>query len=159
ANRAVSLFAATLQAATFKVETLRQRAGDNFITVTELADTIVRRENLSFRVAHQIVGASVRAALASGGEITHQILQEACRQTIGREIAMTPEELKTTLSPENFVAIRTVFGGTAPAETRRALGVEQGFAAEDETWYAQATTRLTEASRNLIREVDAILES
>jgi hypothetical protein len=72
---------------------------------------------------------------------------------------MTPEELKTTLSPENFVAIRTVFGGTAPAETRRALGVEQGFAAEDETWYAQATTRLTEASRNLIREVDAILES
>ena len=159
ANRAVSLFAATLKAATFKVETLRRRASDNFITVTELADTIVRRENLSFRVAHQIVGASVRAALASGGEITHEVLQESCRQTIGREIAMTPDELKITLSPENFVAIRTVFGGTAPVETRRALGVERGFDEEDETWYAQAATRLSEASRNLIREVDAILES
>jgi hypothetical protein len=71
---------------------------------------------------------------------------------------MTPDELKVTLSPENFVAIRTVFGGTAPAETRRALGVERGFDEEDETWYAQAATRLSEASRNLIREVDTILE-
>ena len=46
AKRAVALFAGTIQSATFNTETLRKRAGENFITVTELADTIVRRVNL-----------------------------------------------------------------------------------------------------------------
>jgi len=76
ANRAVSLFGATLDAATFKTETLLRRASENFITVTELADTIVRKENVSFRIAHKIVGASVKAALAAGSGVTYAIVPE-----------------------------------------------------------------------------------
>jgi argininosuccinate lyase len=56
AIRSVTLLGTSLKTATFKIETLRKRAEENFITVTELADTIVRRENLSFRNAHHIVG-------------------------------------------------------------------------------------------------------
>ncbi|MCA1639868.1 MAG: argininosuccinate lyase [Acidobacteria bacterium] len=37
ANRSVALFAGTLQSATFNLGTLRRRASENFITVTELA--------------------------------------------------------------------------------------------------------------------------
>ena len=53
ANRAVSLFANTLKSATFNLDILEKRAGENFIAVTELADTIVRSENLPFRVSHE----------------------------------------------------------------------------------------------------------
>ena len=59
-TRSVSLFAATLKSATFNLETLRYRAEANFITVTELADSIVRKENLSFRISHKIVGNCVK---------------------------------------------------------------------------------------------------
>lgn len=157
ANRSVSLFGATMKAATFNLETLRKRAGENFITVTELADTIVRRENLSFGISHKIVGISVRAALENKSEITHEILQNACEQVLGHEISMTEEELKQTLSPENFVNIRTIYGGTAPSETRRALSVEREYEAADEKWLNGKTEALASASENLKKIVDEII--
>jgi argininosuccinate lyase len=149
ANRAVALFAGTLESATFKLETLKKRAGENFITVTELADTIVRRENLSFRVAHSIVGKCVRAAIENNSDVTHEILQTAAREVLGREILMTEDELNQTLSPENFVAVRTIYGGTAPSETRRALNVERQHESVDDSWLAETRKVLTDAEINL----------
>lgn len=154
ANRSVSLFGATLASAKFNLDVLRKRAGENFITVTELADTIVRRENLSFRIAHKIVGDCVKTAYSGGTEITHELLQRACRAHLGREIAMTENELKQTLSPENFVNVRTIYGGTAPAETRRALSVEREFEAADNRWFAGKNEALKTAAENLQKIVD-----
>lgn len=155
ANRAVSLFAATLKSATFNLDVLRERAGKNFITVTELADTIVRRENLPFRIAHKIVGDCVKNAYANGAEISHELLQTACRTHLGREIAMTASELEETLSAENFVNVRTIYGGTAPAETRRALTVERDSETVDTQWLNNAYTHLKTASDKLTNIVEA----
>ena len=157
ANRAVALFAGTLQSATFKLETLKKRAGENFITVTELADTIVRRENLSFRIAHKIVGNCVKTAISQNSEITHEILQTAAREVLGGEISLSAEDLQKTLSPENFVAIRTIYGGTAPEETRRALAVEREYESVDESWFTEKKTLLENASTNLTKIVDEII--
>ncbi len=158
ANRSVALFAGTLQSATFNLETLRRRASENFITVTELADTIVRREDLSFRISHKIVGNCVKAALAQNREITHEILQNVSKEVLGREISMTETELAETLSPENFVAIRTIYGGTAPEETRRALGVEREYESADEQWFTGTKQFLENASTNLDKIVDEFIE-
>jgi len=158
ATRSVALFAGTLPSATFNLDILRRRAGENFITVTELADTIVRRENLSFRISHKIVGICVKAALAQNGEITHEILQTAAKEVLGHEISMSEAELVETLSPENFVAIRTIFGGTAPEETRRALGVEREYESADEQWFLEKKKFLENASTKLDKIVDEIIE-
>ncbi|HEX9927680.1 MAG TPA: argininosuccinate lyase [Pyrinomonadaceae bacterium] len=159
ATRAVALFAGTIESATFNLETLRRRAGENFITVTELADTIVRRENLSFRIAHGIVAKSVREAIDRQSDITHPILQTAAREVLGRELSLSAEELQQTLSPENFVNIRTIYGGTAPDETRRALRVEHEHSEQDEQWFAEKTDYLENAAQNLNRTVKKYLNS
>ncbi len=159
ANRAVSLLANTLKTATFKTETLRKRAGENFITVTELADTIVRRENLSFHVAHKIVAKSVKNALAAHSEITHEILQTAARAILGTELSLSAEETNAALSPENFVNIRNIYGGTAPAETRRALLVERKYETADEEWLAVQTGFLDAAAANLQTIVNELIEN
>ncbi len=158
ANRSVALFAGTLESATFNLETLKKRAGENFITVTELADTIVRRENLPFRVAHKIVGTSVRAAIENSSEITYEILQMTAREVLGRELSLSEEDLEKTLSPENFVAIRTIYGGTAPEETRRALTVERDYESADKTWFAEKNALLENALTNLNEMVDEIVK-
>ena len=159
ANRAVSLFGATLKAATFNLDTLKKRAGENFITVTELADTIVRRENLPFGIAHKIVGTCVKNAIADGVGITHEILQNASKDILGREISMTALELQETLSPENFVSIRTIYGGTAPVETRRALTVERDHETVDEQWFTEKNDILKNASDSLINLISEKLGS
>lgn len=153
ADRAVSLFASTLRSATFNFDVLRRRAGENFIAVTELADTIVRRENLSFRISHKIVGLCVRAAIESGSDVTFEILQRASKEVLGRELLLTADELATAVSPENFVNVRTIYGGTAPGETKRALSVEREREVEDDSWYVETTDGLRIARENLDRIV------
>lgn len=45
-------------------ESLLQRAKNSFANVTELVDTLVRSENISFRQSHKIVSLCVRELLA-----------------------------------------------------------------------------------------------
>lgn len=149
ANRAVSLLASTLQSATFNFDVLKKRAGENFIAVTELADTIVRKEGLPFRISHKIVGSCVRKAIDAGSDVTFEILQSVARDVIGRDLEMSADELAAAVSPENFVAIRTIYGGTAPSETRRALAVERESELIDETWYSDRTEALAKAADTL----------
>ena len=149
ANRAVSLLASTLQSATFNFDVLKKRAGENFIAVTELADTIVRKEGLPFRISHKIVGLCVRKAIDVGSDVTYDILQSVAREVIGRDLDMSADELAAAVSPENFVAIRTIYGGTAPSETRRALAVERENETVDEKWYSDRTEALAKAAETL----------
>jgi hypothetical protein len=72
---------------------------------------------------------------------------------------MTEAELAETLSPENFVRIRTIYGGTAPEETRRALNVERDGESADEKWFAEKVEFLENASRKLRSIVDKKLEN
>ncbi|HQX54820.1 MAG TPA: argininosuccinate lyase [Pyrinomonadaceae bacterium] len=146
ANRAVSLLGSTLKSATFNFDVLKKRAGENFIAVTELADSIVRQEGLPFRISHKIVGACVRKAIEAGSDVTYEILQSVSRDIIGRDLQMSPDQLAAAVSPENFVAVRTIYGGTAPSETRRALAVERGFETEDEKWFSERTVALERAA-------------
>lgn len=154
ADRAVGLFAATLSSAVFDVERLGKRAGENFITVTELADVIVRREGLPFSIAHKIVGQSVRTAIDSGTGLTHDIVQAAAADILGHELSLTADELANAISAENFVNVRTVYGGPAPAETRRALKVERESESADSYWYERSRDHLDRSTVLLDRLVD-----
>ena len=149
ANRAVSLFASTLRSATFNFDVLRKRAGENFIAVTELADTIVRKENLPFRISHSIVGKCVRMAIEANSGLSHEILQIAANDVVGRDLSLSAAELETAISPENFVNVRSVYGGTAPSETRRALAVEREAEVADERWYSSSVQGIDDAANAL----------
>jgi argininosuccinate lyase len=159
AIRSVTLLGTSLNTATFKIETLRKRAEENFITVTELADTIVRRENLSFRNAHHIVAKSVKDAIEAKSEITHEILQTAALEVIGKKLSLSAEETRQSMSAENFVNIRKIYGGTAPEETRRALSVERKSESFDDNWFSEKTGLLKASAANLDKIVDEIIKA
>ncbi|MDQ3134418.1 MAG: argininosuccinate lyase [Acidobacteriota bacterium] len=149
ARRSISLFAAALSTATFNVAVLRERAGRDFITVTELADTIVRSEGLPFRAAHHVVAKGVGLALEGGQELTHSLLQAVAREVLGRELRITPEEVRIALDPEQFVRVRTILGGPAPEETRRALDGERMRERANHQWYDETLTALERSKENL----------
>jgi argininosuccinate lyase len=149
ATRATSLLANALGAAEFNLELLRQRAEANFITVTELADTIVRKEGLPFSVAHGIVAACVKSATDADGEITYDILQTAAREKTGQQLSLGPGELVAALSAESFVATRAIYGGPAPDETRRALSDIRAMETEDNAWRKGVGNSLSNARKML----------
>jgi len=158
AIRAVSLLGNALGAAEFNLDLLRDRAEENFITVTELADTIVRRDDLPFSQAHAIVANCVAAASKADGTITYENLQEAARATIGRTLSMSANDLAKALSAENFVMIRTIYGGPAPDETRAALDQQREAGRVDTDWLSKTRDRLGQANRALDDAVSAALK-
>ncbi|WP_429312723.1 argininosuccinate lyase [Paenibacillus mucilaginosus] len=118
-------------------EGLRARAEASFATVTELADTLVRTESLSFRTAHTIVSRVVKEAVsrglsASGLEL--EALNRAAGEIIGRDLALDEEELRRSLDPSWFVAIRRLHGGPNPEEVLRALQHQRFRQESDEAW-------------------------
>ena len=62
-------------------------------------------------------------------------------------------ELRDAVSPGNFVNIRTIYGGTAPSETRRALSVERSHEAADAEWIRSTVSALETAHEKLQDQV------
>jgi hypothetical protein len=70
---------------------------------------------------------------------------------------MSEAEVVESLTPENFVAVRTIYGGPAPEETKRAHSVESAKADDDVKWLSSTREALAQAERNLQAEVDRII--
>ena len=104
AQRALKLLAGVLGDCEFQTKRMAELAGADFLTVTELTDTLVREENLSFRDAHHLVSKAVRA-------LDGKYSVEAMADEISRSVNLTHEKVRTALAPRNFVEVRTIPGG------------------------------------------------
>ena len=97
----------------------------NFSTVTDLADTLVKKSGLSFREAHHVVGRVVRIAMAEGlkaDAITSDILTRASMETLGREADLSPDDLSAALDPARTMEEKAGTGGPASADIARMSG-------------------------------------
>jgi argininosuccinate lyase len=112
AVRALRLYAGAAASIRVNREMLRNRAGRDFLTVTELADTLVRQAGLPFREAHQLVAEAVKASGGSDDCMVDRLL------TIRPDLVPLAGELERALDPEHFVRIRTIPGGPAPETVR-----------------------------------------
>jgi argininosuccinate lyase len=100
---------------TFRVERMREAAGANYSTATDLADYLVRK-GLPFREAHEIVGRVVRHGIANKRELGDMTLDElrGFSPLIGADV-------HAALTVDASLAARAVTGGTAPEAVARAL--------------------------------------
>ena len=151
AARAVSLVAAALKGATFNTEALAARASQDWITATELADTLTRDHGLPFKTAHRISARLVEAASRNPETPPATLLKEISKDVGGGEIAYTDAQLGEVLSPARFVRVRTTRGGPAPSETARASAASEATLAADEQWLSGRRQALKRANEELRR--------
>ncbi len=100
---------------TFKVERMREVAGAQYSTATDLADYLVRK-GLPFREAHEIVGKTVRYGLAHGKELSELSLTEF--QQIS---PLIDKDVYAAITVEASLRARAAIGGTAPEAVRRQI--------------------------------------
>jgi len=149
AIRAVSLVAVALEGADVDVEKMRVRAGENWISVTELADTLARERGLPFKAGHTIAARLVRGRTSRPDASLSELVAEISKDVTGTAIEYTEDELNTLLSPEHFVAIRRTLGGPAPDVTGAAIEESRSRLAEDAGWIASTRARLLGAESGL----------
>ncbi len=149
AARAVSLVAAAMAGAEFDTGKLAERAGQNWITLTELADTLARDHGLSFKSGHTIAARVIADSRATPGGSLAALLREVSKAATGKEIVYTDAQLAEILSPEHFVAVRKTYGGPSPSETARAVEVAKKALTDDEEWLRGTHERLRSAEEKL----------
>jgi argininosuccinate lyase len=145
ALRSLKLLAGALGTAEMDRDMMARRAQQHFITVTELADTLVRREGMSFREAHHLVARTVAACGSrdNASTIATTIL------SLQPSLHLKREEIECVLDPDHFVRIRKVKGGPAPETTAVALSRARAEQDAIETWVAAKTTMLDRARAEL----------
>jgi argininosuccinate lyase len=156
ATRAIELVAAAMASAEFDAAGLERRAGEGWITITELADTLVRDHGLSFGAAHGVARQMVEARAKDGDSPLSAAVAEATAGLPGGPIRCDEPALQALLSPRHFVAVRRTHGGPAPDETARALEVSRSALDADRAW-AQATRDGLESAAAELRRRSAAL--
>jgi len=145
AVRALKLLSGAIQSVEIQHAEMARRAGKDFLTVTELADTLVRRAGMSFREAHALVGQVVRACGRDDDPSTISAALLALRPSL----RLAPEEIERALDPDHFVRIRDIVGGPAPVRAAKALEQALSQQREIEQWIEAKTTLLDDAQARL----------
>jgi argininosuccinate lyase len=104
-----------LSGLSFNREILRHATEKGFMTATDLAEYLVRK-NVPFRQAHAVVGQAVAYCVANAKELTDLTLEEL------RVFSDTvTEDVFEVLEAEGSVNSRTASGGTAGTAVMQAL--------------------------------------
>ncbi len=107
-------FAELVPAIECKREVMREAAARDCATATDLADYLVGK-GVAFRDAHEVTGKAVAHAIARGKELHELELDELTGFS-----SLIEADVYEVLTVAGSVAARNHYGGTAPAEVRRA---------------------------------------
>jgi len=144
-GRVLRLLTAMLPACQINEDRVRATSDAACITITELADTLVRDEGLTFRQAHEIAAETAKTVIAQGeplGEGFHAF-RGAFTKVAKRAARMQEAAFVEAVSPATFIARRDRTGGPAPAALEAALSSYQDTL---DALRAHETTRQTRHS-------------
>jgi argininosuccinate lyase len=114
-SQSLTVMSELLSGLSFNRETLKLATDTGFMTATDLAEYLVRK-NIPFRQAHGIVGKSVAFCIENSKELTDLTLQEL--QEFSDVIT---EDVFEVLGTEGSANSRNTSGGTATVQVTKAL--------------------------------------
>ncbi|MET3926789.1 argininosuccinate lyase [Devosia sp. 2618] len=132
------------------------------ITITELADSLVRREGLSFREGHEIAAAVAKAVVALGGDLQtdgYAPFLVAFEHATGRTTSIDEALFSELVSPEYFVSVRTRFGGPAPEPLNAAIAGYREKSADFTARHTALLQRAHDAAHTLKQRFEALKET
>ena len=123
-ERALELMTALLPALEINKRRVAENIRRSCVTITELADSLVRREGLSFRVAHEVAASVARAVVAADGDLSrdgYDPFVEAFSHETGRPPTIRRADYEEIVSAAYFIDVRERFGGPGPQALTAAL--------------------------------------
>ncbi len=95
-------------------EKIKKHIEESYVTITELADSLVREEKISFRQAHEITSQLVKLLVAEEkpiDELGYDSFKKIFKEIIGRIPDISEEKLVEVIKAEYFINVRECFGG------------------------------------------------
>ncbi|PWU12207.1 MAG: argininosuccinate lyase [Terriglobia bacterium] len=145
ARRVLRLLAASMESAQFDTARMAACASGQFLTATELADTLVREAHLSFRQAHHLVSEAVQANPEDESPV--RIAADLLRVAPG---IASREVLLDALDPRTFIERRRITGGPAPAAIEPELERARELQGQLSQWARERGEALAAAHAELL---------
>jgi argininosuccinate lyase len=142
AVRSLRLMTGVLEEVEINTSRMAASAEGSFLTVTELADTLVRATSMDFRMAHEIVSHGVKEL---HGEYDLERMAVAVERILAShepKIEVNGDMLRTALTAKNFIAVRTIAGGPALEVLEPEIERAQAQCGRDRSWLETTTGRL-----------------
>ncbi len=160
-GRVLDLLSAFIVSVSINEERVEHNANAACITITELADTLVRQESLSFRQAHEVAAATASAVIADGLPLlsAYTAFSAAFQAETGRQTSLSESAFQQAVSMRNFVDVRNRFGGPAASAMDEAL---TQYASEIDDQLRAITlvrTQLQAAEQKRLASFNALLEN
>ena len=134
----------------------------DYSTSTEIADALLQRAGVPFRIGHHFASALAdygRARTLKLREIPHAEAARLYREQTGTDLPLTAEAMLEVTRAESMVAGRRGRGGSQPAEVERMLAAERTAAAADGQWVRGERARLAATLAALDAAVSALAAS
>jgi argininosuccinate lyase len=146
----ISIFSELLKGLVFREEEMAIALGDETIFSTEIADYLVRKYGVSFRTAHQRVGALVREI--KGKKPFSSLGEAELQKFLG--VSISTKEIRDLLDAKKVLASRSSLGSPNPKLVKRASGESLKLALEFSKKFGQLEERLEKSDDTLSKEID-----
>jgi argininosuccinate lyase len=123
-HRLFSLLNAFISSVSINGEKVQEHIDQSCATITELADTLVRKENISFRQAHHVVAELATFVVQkklSLQTVSIDVFTQIFEKNIGRSTQLNEQEFRLYVSAKNFIEVRSGLGGPAPVAMKKAI--------------------------------------
>lgn len=131
---------------------------EGFTIATDLADLLVKKQGISFRTAHRIVGRAVQLAHKDGKPLDKGLLERAAKETGSPKISLKEEEIFAALSAKKAVEARKVTGGPSPQEVERMIRAREKFVEGELKEIEGRSNKVKKAKKHLCEKVDGLLD-
>lgn len=135
-------------------------AAQNFSTMTDLADALVRESGIDFREAHEVIARVVNAAIDQGktaDQITVEMIETAAQAQLGHRLNLSAAAVREALDPARNVSRRDGIGGPAPSSVARMIADTRKQLEEEKTRLGNREKSVVTAGTALDRSVNEIL--
>jgi argininosuccinate lyase len=160
AGRVLTLLTALIPACSIRTDRVAANMDAACVTVTELADTLVRAEGLSFRQAHEVAAHTAQSVIARGAALREgfEAFRTAFAAQTGRDPALDRLGFTQAVSVQAFIARRDRFGGPALAPMQEAFAQYRYELAECAGAAQVRATRINRAQTTLETAFNSLME-
>jgi argininosuccinate lyase len=142
-----------------KRDRMLELASSHWAIAPDIASALVREKGLPWRIAHQIIGTTVRLAHERGIaplDATPELIDEAAVEYMGQPIGIDAGILREALDPVVAVSRRTLFGGPAPEQTLARCGDSRNRLKTDQANVAEKRSRIEAGKARLEEGIDRL---
>ena len=160
-SRVLRLLATLVSSCRINADRVARTTDAACITITELSDTLVRDESMTFRQAHEVAASVAKTVIREEQPLAegYSAFVGAFQNAVGRETVLDEPAFRNAVAAETFVARRDRPGGPAPIALKRALNGYSATLVDLRKRRIERSNRHADAARNLETAFADLLES